>query len=294
MLRLVKNDLRYHTFGRFFFAGAGVLGFIVLRLISGGPNVLYSEAFVYGLPYVCAVVMLSVGSEHSSGGFRNKAIAGYTKGRIFFAKIISSMICSSLLFMVMGVPLVFCMTTPHGPYFLFIYLMIYNFTAVVCACLVMLSGSTVKGIIAVILLFVFWTLITEPVCDALAEPAYEVGYTIDYSRLDEEGVDGSMIPKKIDNPSAVGGILRGGLKVVCAMNPYVSIRFTDDVMSMYDGSTLEYYDFTHPEEDKYGELEANPRYNLFREFRYFPLWSLAGIVITSGVGFIIIKRKELT
>ncbi len=293
MKKLIKSSLRYHTFGKPFFAAAAVLLFLGLKILSNDAGSLCVEAFSYGLPFMCAVVMLNAGDEHTSGGFRNKAVAGYTKAQIFLSQIISSMICATSLFMFVGLPILLGVMVTNGYYFVFIFLMIYNFSAVVCACFAMLARNTVVAMVTVLLIGGLFVFTVEPVFDILNEPEYEIGYTIDYAKFKESGAEGSMIPKKIDNNGFCGGAARKFLRTAAIVNPFLHIRLVQEVMDVYDSTSLTYLKYINPESDEKGQIEAEFGYTLFREYKFYPLVSAAAIVIASSVGLIIFRKKEL-
>ena len=105
MIRLIKTNLIHLTFGRFFLIAAAAA--IFLGCYGGcsardyGFNMTH---FVFLLLICAALTLLNLGREHSDGTVRNKLTLGFSRASIFFSLIISSLICSVVLYLLMSIP----------------------------------------------------------------------------------------------------------------------------------------------------------------------------------------------
>ena len=83
---------------------------LVIGLL-GGRNAVYTIDDVYLIALFiafAAFISLFVGREHGEGGFRNKAVTGYTKGQIFLSEWLLHTVfclCLLLLFLIGFAPL---------------------------------------------------------------------------------------------------------------------------------------------------------------------------------------------
>lgn len=294
MLGLVKNSLRYHTFGKMFYiAVAGLLFYGVVDVMHDS-DVCSMLTFGYGLPFVCAVVIINTGREHSCGGLRLKTVAGYSKVQIYLAQMISSMICAAILYLFIAVPIFLDMAAEHTALYFMTLLLTYMFAGAVSACLAMCISRTVIVMCGVMAAGVMMFVMTEPLQEALQEEKYNVSYTIDYSRLEEYGVDGCYAAHTRDNPSYIGGAGRVIFKVIAAADPWMHMENMVDYMDMLE-EDKEYYKYAYvdPAAGVYTDLECDMHKEEISEKKYMFVYTIGLIAAVTAAGLIGFRRKEL-
>ena len=279
MLDLIKNTLRFHTFNKFFFIGAGLLLFLGLKTYSNDMGSLITEPLSYGIIPVCAVVILNISTEMSSGGYRRKLTASYTKPQVFFAMILSSAICASALFLMIAIPAYASLGTPQS--FLTIYL-IYMLSSTVSACLTINLKIHAFAVLAVLFIGAMLVALTEPVQDALDVDKYEYHTIYDAAKAEQIGVREATTVERSPNPNYPEGFHRAVLKTLAYANPYSQITYTLMILDLNE-FPLGYNQ----------DVEYTMKYIVTQEHWCFPLITAGLTGIISAVGYLVFRKKDL-
>ena len=282
MLRLIKNDLRYHTFNKFFFIAAALLLYHSMwYAVQGG--VVYELTF--GIPIVCITVLLKSDKEKRSGAYCNKLTAGYTKRQVFFSYIISSAIYGAILCAIITVPMFLALQTEMT---IVIYFTAFMFTAAAVQCISLLLDNILCVILAILALAAFFIGLHYLTYEPLSELRYNDVYIDSYGH-DPQQNDTYI---RTDNPLYVGGIPRVLLKTVCYVNPYSQIKFAQSQVRWYkfceDFEELSFDTFWT--KDEYDDID----YDISREYHFFPFITLGFTAAVSAAGYIVWRRKDLT
>ena len=280
MLRLIKNNLRYHTFNKFFFIAAAMLFFLGSR---GAQRCGFNENIYvmrYGIPIACGVVLLNTNIENRSGSYRSKLTAGFTKRQIYFSHIISSALCSLILFFIIAFPIYISAkntyTTLDVPITMLTLMMIYVLTAVVTACLHLNMTGVIKAVLTILFIFLVCIAAVKPTQDMLNEDRYNYEIIFDPSRVNTVGYDAAHVVIKTPNTDYPTGIKRAVLKTIAFTDPCSQIKYSESV----------------PDVDYFSE---DPYNSDFVEIEYwcFPLITLGIASAVSLLSYRSYRRKDL-
>ena len=293
MFKLIKTDLAHTTFCKPFFIAAAILLYLSLREASNGASTFLStEVFYYGIPAVCAVALLNAHSEKSSGGVRNKTIAGYTKIQIILAQIISSVICSVILFLIIGIPVYYSEVPSKALFTILSFLTMYAAIGAICTCITVCMTHAAAAVVVILGIGFFCFAITYVLHDTIKEPEYYIEYVFDESMVEEYGYENSARAVKKPNSLHVSGFRRVLLKTIAYVDPASQFKYLDDVLMVY---TIYEHPFLNPKKDKNRELELEyaEDYTVFRECVYFPIYSVGLLLTVTAVGVVVFRKKEL-
>ena len=281
MLRLIKNNLRYHTFNKFFFIGAAMLLFLGLHNSLAGADSYSIVVMTQGIPITCMVVILNAENEKRSGGYRNKITAGYTRRQVFFSGIISAAACGAALFLVIGVPIYTSMGSPQTR---LTVLMVFVFAAVVSACLAINLSNITFTILGLFLIITVCVVIADPVQSALDADKYNYRYVFDPVKAEEVGIREATTLERTPNAEYPTGIKRAALKAFAYANPYSQLLYLEDILNKVEHAV------SWKDIDDY---EYNIHYIVSREYYFFPLITLGLSCAVAAAGFFSYRRKDL-
>ena len=254
---------------------------LVIGLLSG-RNAVYTIDDVYLIALFiafAAFISLFVGREHGEGGFRNKAVTGYTKGQIFFSEwLLHTVFCLAmlLLFLAGFAPLAHEVLSPvpAGMLALIALCFVCMTVAVVtllCTLSLLVSQRAVSAILSV-LLVIGLLFASYKIDEMLSTPQYY--YTHHYDEVGE-----LISVEQKESPIYVDGVTR---TLLTHLNYALPLGQAQPLVSSigvwnYDGDA---YVFNYEREH-------------LDKIKLFPLYSLAMIFLSGGIGYVIFRRRDL-
>ena len=225
-------------------------------------------------------ISLSIGREYSDGTIRNKLIAGHTKGSIFISELILNIIlniisCSLIFVVYFGVFL--CLAAHTLPAMAFgdaviviigYYLLNISFAVIftVVSCLI---PSRAIGVVVCMLLFVAMMVGSTQISFMLAQPEVT---TIEHYDANENLID----TEEHENPAYIGGAARIILQTLDNALPYGQLDTYLSYMMIYSHSP-------NPQAVAAG----------YQDVLYsYPLYSLSLIIILSGIGLVVFRKRD--
>lgn len=260
----------------FWFCLVAMFGFCVYiridqyySVIKYGSTVTLDNLF-FGYPLMAAFAMsifssIFLGTEYSDGTIRNKLIAGHSRNNIYFSNLITNIASAMLMCLafilasfVVGIPLLGFLKTDMV-YLLLLFLGTIMLTIALCAIFTMLSMvCSNKTTIAVVSIFVVLALmlLAMQMYTRLREPEFYTGVVI----YDASGAIETM---NSPNPMFLTGAKRDLYQFILDSNPMgQSIQFSDS-----------------------GTVIAKPL--------LLPLYSLIISIVTTVIGVVVFRRKDL-
>lgn len=268
----------------------------------------YFDDFYCVIVFVALAVVISwlVGRENDEGIFRNKTVAGYTKGQIYISELILSVSTCVVMFLLFA-----------G---IFIAFNSYVFTkASFVACLGIFFDSLLVNICLAVILTTVSCLISKRYIVAIVNivlvfalffASYGIQGTVEqeeyFTEWDYEEIvttDGdntyvSSVPiegseRQVKNPRYIDGPVRTIAETIYNILPYGHI--TEYCYITYDWFGYEYYDL-FPEEnltweksDKDLTLSKEVVWDIYENL----IWSVALNAAVCALGFICFRKKEL-
>ena len=308
MLKLIKTNLKMFTFELEFILALAACCGTCLFLVSNTYAISSSTGqLLTGLPFVCAAVIFNVGRDNLSGAVKNKLIAGYTRKQVFLSNVITSMICSVILFIVTAIPCfaMIYIEINEDPrlhigvgrllFIAFILMMTYILAAALCAVLATCITRITVVIAAVLALVAVLSPLHFDLEHLLDSPKYFI--TGDYKSVSDAPAGSVQL---IKNSDYISQPLRGILRTISYCNPvtqyeYISktigIFSDDELVSRYEKKTILGFDDT-PAQD--WELECQPLYYAsYRDYCFFPLYSAGFAAVIIIVGLRLYKKKNI-
>ena len=252
---------------------------LVIGLL-GGRNAVFTVDDVYLIALFiafAAFISLFVGREHGEGGFRNKAVTGFTKGQIFFSEWLLHTVfclCLLLLFLVGFAPLAHEVLSPVPARVLaLITLCFVCMTVAVVTLLCMLSmlinARAVSAILSVLL--VIGLLFASYAIDAaLTRPQY---YLVQH--YNEAGEFVSL--QKIEDPRYVDGAARTLLTHLSYTLPLGQSEPLLESIAIWN----------------YSNAEADHDFSWLKSIKFLPLYSLGLTAIIGAIGYTVFRRRDL-
>ncbi len=297
MLDLIKNTLRFHTFNKFFFIGAGFQLFLVwydLHYEYGFEADDHKNIMLVGIPITCFVVLFIISSIYSSGGIRNQTVMGYTRAKIFFSHILVSALVGAVLFVIIGVPVYYRHAQLDELFTALIILMAYVFVAVLSACAALCFLHFFKALGAVLSVCAVLIMIAYPVQESLIETKYEYKYTIDYELAKTVGLDEAETVTREDNPLYVGDTERQFLKALAYIDPYSQIRYIDKICSFQVSKRVSVIDYDAMEEQlPEGWYDGDTMHEMYNEYWCFPLITAGFAAIICIACYPFFRKKDM-
>ena len=253
---------------------------LVIGLI-GGRNAVYTIDDVYLIALFiafAAFISLFVGREHGEGGFRNKAVTGYTKGQIFLSEWLLHTVfclCLLLLFLIGFAPLAQEALAPVPARVLALITLCFVMMTVavvtlLCTLSLLVSQRAVSAILSV-LLVVGLLFVSYKIEETLSTPQYY--YTSHYDEQNE-----LVWEEQKESPLYVEGAARTFLTHLNYTIPLGQSEPLIQCIGVWN------YDVSWIDEHSYSHLKI---------VKFFPLYSLGLTITIGGVGYVIFRRRDL-
>ena len=251
---------------------------LVIGLL-GGRNAVFTVDDVYLIALFiafAAFISLFVGREHGEGGFRNKAVTGFTKGQIFFSEWLLHTVfclCLLLLFLVGFAPLAHEVLSPVPARVLalialcFVCMMVAVVT-LLCVLSMLVSSRAVSAILSV-LLVIGLLFASYGINDTLSRPKY---YMI--GRYDEENV---LTLEQKEDPRYVDGAARTFLTHLNYALPLGQSEPLIQFIGIWN----------------YEETWVDHDFSQLKIVKFLPLYSLGLTALVGGIGYVIFRRRDL-
>lgn len=305
MSKLLYAGIIRYTKSAFFWVA------MVMSVIVGvsSRRISINACIIFELLLLAALFSLSVGREYSDGGFRNKLIAGHTKGTVFFSEILLSVSVCMILYIAAAIPAVII----KHEYFTQIYPMRYEdmsgiwylFKAflgvglvhvcvvVICIFISMLISQKATASVINIFLIIALYFVASEVNMALINSQYVYIPTDTYEAQPfeeggayeepENGEDGYI---RHDNPNYISGAKRVIYEIVCNVLPEgQAIRY---YYICPDIAYNSYYDEVSNRSMSVGESEE-----IMSAIDHMPLYSLGVIIVFTVAGYALFRKKDL-
>lgn len=252
---------------------AGLAALFVISTYTSNLNhperMTHAENFLHAdgmfIIFVIAVFIgIFVGTEYSDGTVRNKIVSGHSRTAIYFSKLIVCTVFSFIMkitylafLLGLGIPAIGSYGGGITPYLIRMgsnFVTLIAITSIILLISMMIQSKSTGSVTAVILTLVFLCFATY-VNSRLDQPEY---YD-EYSYRDESGVI-QTVPAEI-NPNYISGTARTVFEFINEAFPYSQIFFVG-----------------------FEEME---------KVTLYPLYSLAVILLTTGGGIIVFRKKNL-
>lgn len=244
--------------------------YISFKKYGGEKDLYFHENLAFGQTVAVSVISaifigLFIGTEHSNGTLRNKLVIGHSRGAIYFANL-AVCIAAAIL-----IHIAYVVTTLVGGLIVFgntitqletlIKLFAVSLIVVTAFAAILLPMSTLitsksAGVTAVIMTSLTLMILAMVVSQVLNEPEINPAYTI----IDASGEEISEPETK--NPFYVSGVQR---------DIYEALY---DIVPTCQAARIQLDD-----------MPENPA--------VIPLWSAAVIAVTTGLGTVLFRRKDL-
>ena len=242
-----------------------------------------TDPSIYFIPQMIFAVLISltVARERSGSAVRNRIVAGYSKGQIFFADLILAVGACVLLFLLyVSAFALFCIPTlsklpsAMGPDVLVGFLMIAVSTVAICYAVAMLSPRSTLGAVLCILLVIGLSVVAENIHYRLLQKEYVLD--IQVVENPETGRPETVVGGRIPNPQYVDGAKRTVYELLEKLNPAGQGEVYN---AMIDAGL-------RPDASEEA-LEAS-----IRQVRFYPLISVGSVLAVSALGCLFWRRKN--
>lgn len=267
--RLFKNKLFWAA--EIFMAGLAAL--LVINTYTSNlkhperatyiENLLYADG-VFIIFVIAVFIGIFVGTEYSDGTIRNKIVTGHSRTAIYFSKFIVCTVFSFIMkitylavLLGLGIPAIGSYGVGNTPYLIRMgsnFVTLIAITSIILLISMMIKSKSTGSVTAVILTLVFLCFATY-VKSKLDQPEYYE----EYSYCDENGVI-QTFPAEI-NPYYISGTTRTVFEFIDNAFPYSQIFFI-------------------------GSQEM-------KKVTLYPIYSLAVVLLTTGGGIIVFRKKNL-
>jgi len=270
--RLWKNKLFWGCIIFMFLdASSSVISqYVSFKNYGGEIRDYFNEGNTFAQTLAAAIISaifigLFIGTEHSNGTLRNKLVIGHSRGTIYFANLAVCAAASLMIHAVYFLTALFGGLIASGNFISDIGTFTGNFAVsliIVTAFAAMflpissLVSSKSAGTTAVIITSLVLVIFGVVIAEGLTEPQINEAYTI----TDSSGNEISE-PETV-NPFYVSGVQREIYEVLY------------DILPTCQAVRLQL-----------GDMPENPA--------VIPLWSAAVIIVTTGAGVILFRRKDL-
>ena len=298
MMKLLRAACHRYFKSRLFFICAGlslILGLWLGIYLYQEPHFAENHMWIaiLELALIAIFVSLSVGTEHTHGGFQRKVVLGATKERIFLSELLVVIASVSLLFLLCAVPVV-AINSRLIPnfhleilfWFVFgMWLCSVSFAVTILTFAMLIPSRTIAAVVA--LLFLFGMLIwNDTVTSRLMQP--EQWESMRY----DEATD-SFVTMLHENENYIHPPLRTFLAAVDNCLPNTQFMFCTDALHSCFYSDEAWAQIWEGLPDQPPERRDAVAPEAARTIREFPLYSSAWIVLIVTVGLVLFRRKNL-
>ncbi len=298
MMKLLRAACHRHFKSRLFFICVCLS--LILGLWMG--VFLYQDSYVaekhmwiaiLELALIAIFVSLSVGTEHTHGGFQRKVVLGATRGRIFLSELLVIIASVSLLFLLFAVPVVVInarLIPNFRPDILFwfvfgMWLCCISFAATLLSFTMLVPSRAIAAVMALLLLLgmLIWN---DTVTSRLAQP--EQWESMRY----DEATD-SFVLMLHENEKYIHPPLRTFLATADNCLPTAQLMFCTDALHSCFYSDEAWAQTWEGLPDQPPERRDSVAPEDAQTIREFPLYSLTWIILISTVGLLLFRRKSL-
>lgn len=290
MYKLLRAGIRRYLHSKIFWIC--LLASLCLGVLNGYRFQEYGsldeERIIAGFLIFTILIAISIGKEFYNGGFRNKVIAGFTKGQIFFSEWLLAVLSSVLFFVVISIPVVLmnlkhidCFTTTNATKIIIGMLLVNISVAAISYFICMIISHRVLSPIISILLILCIFVLSNGISGRLDIPKHDF-----YHEYNQETGEMDAYLSKDINPRYIDEPLRTVLDVFTNAVPEGQVKEYLDIL--YEANGYSDYDY---ESEKFIPYKLSNEQ--IRVINTHPYYSLATILIFSFVGFIIFRKKGL-
>ena len=234
---------------------------------------------VYIMPFfviIAIVVALIIGTEHSDGSFRNKIVAGHSKGNIYFANLIVFLTFSLLvvlLYLGIFALLMIGHISTFPTYALIVsavgfVLVTLSYTVILVSVSMMISQRAINAVVCILL--VLATVFSIYVIDDMLGHSQFIEITTI--------VNGEAHAIREPNPKYIGGTPRTVLQNIEMFIPY--------------GAMIEYSEIVDPCFADYNITLSLPAERV-EQLKIMPIYSTTVSVVVGLLGWALFRKKEL-
>lgn len=280
MNKLLHAGFRRYTRSILFWIAAALSVVIGVLLGQKMDRTTLDEVFIIEEFLIFAILIsLSIGREYSDGGFRNKIIAGHTKGQIFWSEWILGVSISLFLFVLCGIPSTIIGYGKYDPWtpdvlikILIGFIFLNILSAVICVFVsIIISKKAIAPIVNILLVLAF-ALSANYINVALKEPQYFYEYEFN----EETGEFFENTDKVTANSRYVGGVMRECLEIAVDTFPAGQVYEYSDIFKKA---------MAHADQEFSEEQE--------RALNTHPFYSIGAIIVLSTAGYWIFRKRDL-
>lgn len=277
-------------------------------LCSVNTRQLYFDDFYCMVVFISLAVMISwlVGRENDEGIFRNKTVAGYTKGQIYISELILGVgTCLIMFLLFAGIftafnSYVFTKASLGACLGIFVDALLVNvlFAVILITISCLISKRAIVAIVNIILVLAL-IFATYSVQRIVEQDEYYTEWDYEETVItDEFGTHVSSIPiegseHQVKNPNYIDGPVRTIAETIYNILPYGHI--TEYTYFTNDWFGYEYFDL-FPEENltwETSDKDLTLSKDAVTEIVVNVVWSLAMNVVVCAIGYICFRKKEL-
>lgn len=324
MIRLILTNLKYLTFEKLFLVGA--VGELFLGIRGGIICEDYGWTFeypVFSVLIIAAVTLMNCGRENTDGTLRNKLTLGYTRQGIFGSFLISSLICSLVLYLLFSLPLFLIskdtigqnMTGERLLMFWAIILCIVVLITVGSVCLTLCIPMLPVAAVALLAAAIGFVAVAGLVSRALEQPKY-ISYgtysddpsvftdTDKYEVFYDEVAGQYCQYGEQLNENYVDGTKRKIYQTLFLLSPYGQLYNVNEMMQWYEETDVlaQYEELkrTKPEifenDGDNGILGAHQTvqgYENLLDLPYYPIYSLSFAAVLAAAGLLVFRKRNI-
>ena len=307
MKKLLRAGVRRYTHNIVFWLS--IIFTLAVSIISAkSAREFYFDDFYCILVFFAFAVLISwiVGRENDEGIFRNKVIAGHTKGQIYISELILGVGTCLILFLLFAAVFiafnwyVFTKASSSVLIRIFIDSMLVNICfaviLVTLSCIITKRYITAIVNITLVLALIFGTYTVQSIVEQdeyFIEYEYEDKVVTDEfgTHLQQVEIEGSEY--KVKNPNYIDGFARDVCEVLYDVLPYG--HMTEYVYITNDWFGYDYYsnspemDMTWETSDKVLTVTKEVSNDITENI----IWSIIVNGIICAVGYVVVKKKDI-
>lgn len=285
----------------------GILATAVIALICAYNTYMwYLDDFYIMIEFIVFAVVISwlIGREHAEGSFRNKIIAGHTKGAVFLSELVLAEGAAIAMFLVYAVIFTAFNSYTFGVLptsilaMMFVDVLLVNmfFAAMVTVVACLINNRFITLVVGA-LLVVAVAFFSQQLINLLNQPEYNMEY--DYEKVEITDDDGNVyisfdvIPDSmrwVKNPYYIDGAPRRALIAVEHLSPYCHI-------GEYNSMTYSWFGYggfsEYSDEWRYHLSSDMPTEEDIRNTAINSIYTIAVLAAVGALGYFCFRKKEL-